>query len=146
MIFFHNPQLFWTLNFRRFFKTHTLTHTGKGPESTGQGQTGFFLSGPVFLPHLLADDPTDGVCGVLLHLRRGMGVSVQREPCRVVAQRAGQRFHVHPAFQRQRGEGVPLRYNYDKPEKPRISRVFGYLARFFILFQTEKSSREVVIS
>ena len=41
---------------------------------------------------------------------------------------------------------LPLRYNYDKPEKPRISRVFGYLARFFILFQTEKSSREVVIS
>ena len=43
-------------------------------------------------------------------------------------------------------EGVPLRYNYDKPEKPRISRAFGYLARFFILFRTEKSSREVVIS
>ena len=39
---------------------------------------------------------------------------------------------------------LPLRYNYDKPEKPRISRVFGYLARFFILFQTEKSSREVI--
>ena len=44
------------------------------------------------------------------------------------------------------GKGVPLRYNYDKPEKPRISRAFGYLARFFILFQTEKSSREVLIS
>ena len=44
------------------------------------------------------------------------------------------------------GKGVPLRYNYDKPEKLRISRVFGYLARFFILFRTEKSSREVVIS
>ena len=42
--------------------------------------------------------------------------------------------------------GVPLRYNYDKPDKPRISRFFGYLARFFILFQTEKSSREVVVS
>ena len=41
---------------------------------------------------------------------------------------------------------MPLRYNYDKPEKPRTSRVFGYLARFFILFQTEKLSREVVIS
>ena len=80
VIFFHNPQLFWTLNFRRFFKTHTLTHTGKGAESTGQGQTGFFLSGPVFLPHLLADDHADGVCGVLLHLRRGMGVGVQGEP------------------------------------------------------------------
>ena len=46
----------------------------------------------------------------------------------------------------ERCAAMPLRYNYDKPEKPRISRVFGYLARFFILFQTEKSSREVVIS
>ena len=54
VIFFHNPQLFWTLNFRRFFKTHTLTHTGKGPESTGQGQTGIFLSGPVFFAVLTA--------------------------------------------------------------------------------------------
>ena len=49
-------------------------------------------------------------------------------------------------FDTERNMAVPLRYNYDKPEKPRISMVFGYLARFFILFQTEKSSREVVIS
>ena len=48
VIFFRNPQLFKALNFCRFFKTHTPTHTGKGAESTGQGQTGFFLSGPVF--------------------------------------------------------------------------------------------------
>ena len=47
-IFFRNPQLFKALNFCRFFKTHTPTHTGKGAESTGQGQTGIFLSGPVF--------------------------------------------------------------------------------------------------
>ena len=53
---------------------------------------------------------------------------------------------VAAVVQKQTGAAVPLRYNYDKPEKPRISRVFGYLARFFILFQTEKSSREVVIS
>ena len=79
VIFFRNPQLFWTINFWRFFKTHTLTHTGKGPESTGQGQTGIFLSGPVFSAHLLADDPTDGVGGILLHLRRGVGVGIQRE-------------------------------------------------------------------
>ena len=45
VIFFRNSQLFCALNFWRFFKTHTLTHTGKRPESTGQGQTGFFLSG-----------------------------------------------------------------------------------------------------
>ena len=27
VIFFRDPQLFVALNFRRFFKTHTLTHT-----------------------------------------------------------------------------------------------------------------------
>ena len=99
VIFFRNSQLFLALNFCRFFKTHNLTHTGKGSESTGQGQTGFFLSGPAFSAHLLADDPTDGVGSVLFHLGRGVGVGVQGKPRRVVAQRAGQRFHIHPAFQ-----------------------------------------------
>ena len=106
MIFFYNLQLFMALNFCRFFKTHTLTHTGKGPESTGQGQTGNFLSGPVFSAHLLADDPADGVRRVPFHLDCGVGVGVQCETRRIVAQRAGQRFHVYPAFQRQRCEGV----------------------------------------
>ena len=32
--FFYNLQLFLALNFCRFFKTHNLTHTGKGVEST----------------------------------------------------------------------------------------------------------------
>ena len=83
-----------------------------------------------------------------LELRVGgdVGVGVQREPRRVVTEHTADRFHVHAVLQGHGCEGVPLRYNYDKPEKPRISRVFGYLARFFILFQTEKSSREVVIS
>ena len=75
-----------------------------------------------------------------------VGVGVQREARGVVAQHRGHRFYIHAVLERHGCEGVPLRYNYDKPEKPRISRVFGYLARFFILFQTEKSSREVVIS
>lgn len=55
-------------------------------------------------------------------------------------------FQAYAIGVKQAGAAMPLRYNYDKPEKPRTSRVFGYLARFFILFQTEKSSREVVIS
>ena len=63
-------------------------------------------SAPAFVLHCLADDPADGVCGVLFHLRRGVSVGVQGEASRVVAQGAGQRFHIHPAFQRQRGEGV----------------------------------------
>ena len=54
VIFFRNSQLFLALNFCRFFKTHNLTHTGKGVESTGQGQTGFFLSGPVFFCRITA--------------------------------------------------------------------------------------------
>ena len=54
VIFFYNLQLFMALNFCRFFKTHHLTHTGKGPESTGQGQTGNFLSGSVFFAVLTA--------------------------------------------------------------------------------------------
>ena len=142
VIFFYNLQLFMALNFWRFFKTHTLTHTGKGTESTGQGQTGIFLSGPVFLPHLLADDPTDGVCGVLLHLGRGVGIGVQGEPSRVVAQRARQCFHVHPAFQRQCGEGVPLRYNNDKRKKPLFSRGSRVCRHLFNSFSKLKSDEK----
>ena len=96
--------------------------------------------------HGLADDAADGVGGGALHPLRGVGVGAEGEARVVVAQCAGQRLDVHAVLEGQRCEGVPLRYNYDKPEKPRTSRVFGYLARFFILFQTEKSSREVVIS
>ena len=96
------------------------------------------MSGPVFLPHLLADDPTDGIGGILLHLRRGMGVGVQGETSRIVAQRAGQRFHVHPAFQRQRGEGVPLRYNNDKQKKPLFSRGLSVCRLLFNSFSKLK--------
>ena len=61
VIFFRNPQLFKALNFCRFFKTHTPTHTGKGAESTGQGQTGFFLSGPVFFYRIYVTVKANGV-------------------------------------------------------------------------------------
>ena len=84
--------------------------------------------------------------GGLFVLVESMGVDVQRGGGLTVAEDARYRGHIRAARDHQTGGGVPLRYNYDKPEKPRISRVFGYLARFFILFQTEKSSREVVIS
>ena len=75
-----------------------------------------------------------------------MGVGVEGEGSVGVAKDTGEGFGIHAAGEGVGGEGMPLRYNYDKPEKPRISRVFGYQARFFILFQPEKSSREVVIS
>ena len=75
-----------------------------------------------------------------------VGVGVQRKARGVVPEHTADGLDVHAVLQGHGREGVPLRYNYDKPEKPRTSRVFGYLARFFILFQTEKSSCEVVIS
>ena len=81
-----------------------------------------------------------------LHLPCDVGVGSQRESCVEMTEHTRYGFHVHAILECQGRECVPLRYNYDKPEKTRISRVFGYLARFFILFQTEKSSREVVIS
>ena len=86
------------------------------------------------------------LCAILLHLLRNMSVSIQSECCGGMTEIFLHGFNVVAAFDTGNCVCVPLRYNYDKPEKPRISRVFGYLARFFILFQTEKSSREVVIS
>ena len=128
--------------------TQTVTQKPRGQESTGEGRMASSVPLPtIFLClHRLTDDVSDGVGGVTLHLRCGVGVSAEREASVVMPQRSGQRFDVHAVFKGQRGEGVPLRYNYDKPGKPRISRVFGYLARFSILYQSEKSSREVVIS
>ena len=40
---------------------------------------------------------------------------------------------------------MPLRYHSDKPEKPRRSRAFGYLARLFIRFQAEESGPEAIL-
>ena len=92
------------------------------------------------------EDTADHIGAFLLLGLIQMGIDIRRcgqigmtEEGRYIQQR-------HILIDEDAGEGVPLRYNYDKPEKPRISRVSGYLARFFILFQTEKSSREVVIS
>ena len=86
------------------------------------------------------------VCRRKLGLIIQVTVDVRRGADVAVTQPFLDLLHGNIVGQQQRGAAMPLRYNYDKPEKPRISRVFGYLARFFILFQTEKSSREVVIS
>ena len=100
---------------------------------------------PVLLHHLCHEIAHLFGCA-FLHLARDVGVGSQCESRVEMTEHTGYRFHIHAVLECQGRECVPLRYNYDKPEKPRISRVFGYLARFFILFQTEKSSHEVVIS
>ena len=55
---------------------------------------------PLFLwLHRLTDDVSDGIGGVTFHLRRGVGVSAEREACIVVSQRTGQRLDVHAVFE-----------------------------------------------
>ena len=63
------------------------------------------------------DLPRSGV----LHVVGNVRINVQRRGCGNMAQHGGERFYVHPILQRQGRECVPLRYNYDKPEKPRTS-------------------------
>ena len=86
------------------------------------------------------------ICRGDLGLVIQVAVNIRRRADVAVAQPLLNVLEGNAVGQQQAGAAVPLRYNYDKPEKPRTSRVFGYLARFFILFQTEKSSREAVIS
>ena len=84
--------------------------------------------------------------GIIVAAAKRVGVDAEGRAGILMPHAAGNGYRVDAVGKQRAGVRVPLRYNYDKPEKPRISRVFGYLARFFILFQTEKSSREVVIS
>ena len=68
----------------------------------------------------VADPALDLLRGLPLHGAGDVAVDVNRRSRRDVADDGGERFHVHAVLQGGRGEGVPLRYNYDKPEKPRI--------------------------
>ncbi len=97
------------------------------------------LSAALLFLHDLRHEIAHLFCCTFLHLARDVCVSAEREARIEVSEHTRYGFHVHAVLERQCRECMPLRYNYDKPEKPRISRIF-------ILFQTEKSSREVVIS
>ena len=48
-----------------------------------------------------------------------MSVGVQRKTRRVVPEHTADGLDVHAVLERHGREGVPLRYNNDKPEKPR---------------------------
>lgn len=136
-------QLLWARHFWRahFLLSHFLERNHLAPallRRVGRFRSGGCRGG--------FHEAADLLSRASLHIVGDVRVGVQSESSTIVAQHTGQRLYIHAAGDGHGCEGVPLRYNYDKPEKPRISRVFGYLARFFILFQTEKSSREVVIS
>ena len=129
--------------------THTVTHTAKCPKSVGEDVC-LILSDALCFSAACSHDLRHEIAHLFgcafLHLPCDVGVGAKGKSRVEMAEHTGHCFHVYAILERQCRECMPLRYNYDKPEKPRISRVFGYLARFFVLFQTEKSSREVVIS
>ena len=52
-----------------------------------------------------------------------MGIDVRRRGEGGVAKPVLNLLHRDALTEQKRGAGVPLRYNYDKPEKPDISRV-----------------------
>ena len=72
-----------------------------------------------------------------------MGVGIQREGRIGVAQDAGQRFGIHSAGEGVGCEGVPLRYNYDKPEKPRRIKGFEVFSLVFSSFSKPKNHAEI---
>ena len=72
-----------------------------------------------------------------------MGVGVQGKPRREVPQHSGYRFHVHPVLEGQGGKCVPLRYNYDKPEKPRRIKGFEVFSLIFSSFSKPKNHTEI---
>ena len=88
--------------------------------------------------HGLADDAADGVGGGALHSLRGVGVGAEGKAYIVVSQRTGQRLDIHAVLEGQRGEGVPLRYNYDKPEKP-VYQGFSVIWQGFSSFSEPKN-------
>ena len=76
-----------TRYFGVFRMTQTVTQKPRGQESTGEGRMASSVPLPtIFLClHRLTDDVSDGVGGVTLHLRCGVGVSAEREACGVAA-------------------------------------------------------------
>ncbi len=72
-----------------------------------------------------------------------MGVGVQGEACGEVTQHARYRLDVHTILQGDGGEGMPLRYNYDKPEKPRRIKGFEVFSLVFSSFSKPKNHTEI---
>ena len=78
-----------------------------------------------------------------LHIVGDVRIGVQGEPGAVVAQHAGQGLYIHAAGEGHRGKSMPLRYNYDKPEKPRRIKGFEVFSLIFSSFSKPKNHTEI---
>ena len=109
--------------------THTATHTAKCPKSGGEDMY-LILSAALLFLHDLCHEIAHLFCCAFLHLPCDVGVGAECESCVKVAEHPRHRFCVYAILKRQGYKCVPLRYNYAKPEKLRISRVGDFRQGF----------------
>ena len=109
VIFFHFCNFGRRSHFLDTGVTQTVTHTGQktGPEA-GTPPPGLRAFGEI-LESLQRrhQDLFHGPGSLLLGRCRDVGVSVQGESCREVAQHAGDCLYIHPVLEGQGCEGVP---------------------------------------
>ena len=101
----------------------SLLGTG-GRACSGDSTAGFYLC-QLFLFFRAVEHTVHSVCRSLLCRVVEMCIDVCRGGEGTVTQPDLDLLHGDTVAEKQAGAGVPLRYNYDKPEKPRISRVVG---------------------
>ena len=123
--------------------THTVTHTTKCVERFKEHRRGGFclLSGifaSFFCLHDLCHETAHRLCCLVLLLPRSVGVGAECKSGVIVAEHTADGFDVHSILQCQRCEGMPLRYNYDKPEKPRRIKGFEVFSLVFHPFPNRK--------
>lgn len=101
---------------------------------------------PLFFPlqvQNVFDETFHAGGAVLLHLLREVAVSVQGEGCRRVTKIALDSFYIITGPDRVHCVGMPLRYNYDKPEKPRRIKGFEVFSLVFSSFSKPKNHTEI---
>ena len=101
------------------------------------------LSAALLFLHDLCHEIAHLFCCTFLHLPRDVGVGAEREARIEMAEHARYSFHIHAILQCQRCECVPLRYNYDKPEKPRRIKGFEVFSLVFSSFSKPKNHTEI---
>ena len=101
------------------------------------------LSAALLFLHDLCHEITHLFGCTFLHLPRDVGVGAEREACVEMAKHTGYCLYVHAILERQGRECVPLRYNYDKPEKPRRIKGFEVFSLIFSSFSKPKNHTEI---
>ena len=91
---------------------------------------------------IVGNAPVNEIGGVLAHGVGDVAVDVDGGGGADVADDGGKCLDVHAVLQGSSGEGMPLRYNYDKPEKPRRIKGFEVFSLVFSSFSKSKNHTE----